>query len=85
MALIAEAAEIVEHFQWMTEADSRTPTASKRLELEMEIADVALYLIRLSDILGIDLYKAARKKLRINAKKYPARRVRGSAKKYSEY
>jgi dCTP diphosphatase len=49
-----------------------------------ELADVLLYLVRLADMLGVDLDDAARQKLATNAAKYPADKVRGSSKKYNE-
>jgi dCTP diphosphatase len=83
-ALTVEAGEVLEHFQWLTEAQSRKLTAKRRAQIALELADVLLYLLRLSDQLGIDLLDAARRKIRINAKKYPAEKARGSAKKYTE-
>ena len=81
MALIVEAAELVEHFQWLTEAQSRTLDAEKREQVAQELADVFLYLVRLADRLDIDLMDAAQRKSVINAHKYPADKVRGSARK----
>ena len=85
MALIAEAAELLEHFQWATEEQSYALDAAKLQEVKYEIADVFIYLIRLSDRLNIDLLSAAREKLELNKKKYPADKVRGDARKYSDY
>lgn len=85
MALIVEAGELVEHFQWLTEAESRQPPPATRAKIEEELADVLLYLIRLADRLDVDLEQAARAKIERNAKKYPADKVRSSAKKYTEY
>ncbi len=84
MALIVEAAELVEHFQWLTESQSQTLDQEKREQVAQELADVLLYLVRLADRLDIDLLDAARRKLVINAQKYPADKVRGSAKKAGE-
>ncbi|WP_398500855.1 nucleotide pyrophosphohydrolase [Variovorax sp.] len=70
-ALSVEAAELLEHFQWLTEAQSRELSADKRAEVGTEIADVFLYLLQLADKLGIDLVDAARSKMVLNAKKYP--------------
>lgn len=83
-ALSVEAAEVLEHFQWLTEAQSRKLSAKKRSEIALELADVLLYLLRLSDKLDINLLDAASRKIKINARKYPAERARGSAKKYTE-
>lgn len=71
-ALSVEAAELLEHFQWLTEAQSRSLPQDKRAEVGAEMADVFLYLLQLSDKLGIDLVEAARSKMRVNALKYPA-------------
>ena len=85
MALIAESAELVEHFQWLTEEQSKTLSTDKLSEVEQELADIQIYLIRIADKLGVDLLKAASKKIELNEKKYPADKVRGSSKKYTEY
>ena len=85
MALIAEAAELVEHFQWLTEEQSSRLTSDKLSEVEQEIADIQIYLVRMADKLGIDVLEAVGKKIAINEKKYPADKVRGSSKKYTEY
>ena len=84
MALIVEAAELVEHFQWLTEDQSQTLPPEKLAEVEQEIADIQIYLIRLADKLGVDMEKAVNAKIELNAKKYPADKVRGSAVKYSD-
>lgn len=85
MALSVEASEIVELFQWLTAEESRSLSAAKQQALEEEIGDVMIYLVNLADKFDIDPLRAAEKKLRINAKKYPVRLVKGKAKKYSEY
>ncbi len=85
MALIAETAELVEHFQWLTEDQSQALTPEKLAEVELELADIQVYLIRLADKLNIDLLTAVDKKMVLNEHKYPAEKVRGSAKKYTEY
>lgn len=85
MALSVEVAELLEHFQWLSEDASRQLDADSLAAVAQEMADVQLYLIRLADKLGIDLLAAAEKKIAINADKYPAEQVRGSAKKYTAY
>jgi dCTP diphosphatase len=85
MALMVEVAELMEHFQWMTEAQSGNLDAERKAVVAEELADILLYLVRLSDKLDVDLLKAALHKLEKNAVKYPAEQVRGSSKKYSEY
>jgi NTP pyrophosphatase (non-canonical NTP hydrolase) len=83
-ALSVEAAELLEHFQWLTEEQSRNISEEKRGPVAEEIADVLLYLLQLADKLGIDPADAARKKMVLNAVKYPVSRARGTMKKYSE-
>jgi NTP pyrophosphatase (non-canonical NTP hydrolase) len=84
MALAAEAGELVETFQWLTEEQSRRPSPETLAAAGEEIADVLLYLVRLSDKLGIDPVAAANAKLVANAAKYPVHKARGNAKKYTE-
>ena len=79
-----EAAELLEHFQWLTEEQSRTLPEAKRVAVGEEIADVLLYLLRLADVLQIDVAAATRRKLQLNAEKYPVERARGSMRKYNE-
>ncbi|MEK7816561.1 MAG: nucleotide pyrophosphohydrolase [Pseudomonadota bacterium] len=81
MALIVEAAELVEHFQWLTEPQSRRLDPKTFAAVEQEIADVFIYLVRLSDLLGMDLLDAAARKIALNEQKYPADEVRGKADK----
>ena len=85
MALIAEAAELVEHFQWVEGERSHLLAEKTRQSVEEELADILIYLVRIADKLDIDLYRAAERKIGINEKKYPADKVRGSARKYTEY
>ena len=70
-ALSVEAAELLEHFQWLTEAQSRQLADDKKAEVAAEAADVLLYLLQLCDKLDIDLLDAARRKMVVNALKYP--------------
>jgi len=83
MALSVEAAELVEIFQWLTEAQSADPDSTTRAAIAEEIADVQIYLARLADRLDIDIPEAVDHKLALNARKYPADQVRGSAAKRS--
>ena len=85
MALIAEAAELVEHFQWLSETASHDLPAPKHAEVRLELADILIYLIRLGDKLDVDLIAAANDKIAINERRYPAARVRGDARRASEY
>jgi dCTP diphosphatase len=84
MALIVEAGELLEHFQWLTGAESSELPADKRAEIALEIADVLLYLVRIADRLEVDLHAAALRKIAINEAKYPVDKARGSAKKASD-
>ena len=83
-ALSVEAAELLEHFQWLTDEQSRTLDDAKRTAVGEELADVLLYLLQLADKLDIDPLQAAERKLRLNAEKYPAERARGRSDKYTE-
>jgi NTP pyrophosphatase (non-canonical NTP hydrolase) len=85
MALSVEVAEIVEHFQWLTEEDSKNLPPEKMAEVREEIGDVMIYLTELADKLGIDPVEAAKVKMTINGQKYPAELVKGKASKYTEY
>jgi dCTP diphosphatase len=84
MALSVEAAEVLEHFQWLSPEAETKLGMDKTAQIRLELADVLLYLVRLADRLEIDLVAAARDKIAINAEKYPVARARGSAKKYTE-
>jgi NTP pyrophosphatase (non-canonical NTP hydrolase) len=84
MALSVEAAELLEIFQWLTEAQSRSLAPGARAAASDEIADVLLYLIRLCDALGIDPIAAAHRKLVVNGEKYPVDKARGNSRKYTE-
>lgn len=70
-ALTVEASELLEHFQWMTEAQSRQLDDAQREAVAFEMADVLLYLVQLSSALKIDLLDMARRKMVLNAQKYP--------------
>jgi dCTP diphosphatase len=83
-ALSVEASELLEHFQWLTDEQSRQLDATKREAVALEMADVLLYLVRMASVTGIDLLDAARRKMAINARKYPVERAKGSSKKYDQ-
>ena len=85
MALSVEVAEVVEHFQWLTEEESKNLPPEKLAEVREEIGDVMIYLTELADKLGIDPLEAAKAKMMINGQKYPAELVKGKASKYTEY
>ena len=84
IALSVEAAELLEVFQWITEQESRKLEPAAKAAASEEIADVLLYLLRLSDALGIDPVAAAQDKMKSNEKKYPVDKARGSSRKYTE-
>lgn len=83
-ALSVEAAELLEHFQWMTEDQSRDLPPAKVQKVGSEVADVLLYLLQLCDKLGIDPIEAARTKIAANALKYPVALAKGNSTKYTE-
>lgn len=85
MALIAEAAELVEHFQWLTEEQSYQLNDNKREEVALELADILIYTLRCAERLDIDVLDAALRKVDINEQRYPAEKVRGDARRASEY
>ncbi len=85
MALIGEAAELIEHFQWLTQQQSATLPPQKLQAVSHELADILLYLIRISDKLGVNLIQAAWGKIAINEIRYPTDRVKGDARRAEEY
>lgn len=85
MALSVETAELLEIFQWMTQAESANLDAAKREALRKEVGDVLIYLSALADRSGVDPVEAALLKMEENEQKYPAGSVRGRSDKYTEY
>lgn len=85
MAMIVEAAELVEHFQWNTEAESRELSNEKREQVGHELADTFVYLLRIAQVLDIDLIEVSNEKIALNAIKYPVDKVRGKNNKYTDY
>lgn len=83
-ALIVEAGELLEHFQWMDRGTREDMPARQRDQVALEMADVLLYLIRLADKFEVDLIDAAKRKLELNALKYPAALAHGHARKYTD-
>lgn len=84
VALSVEAAELLEHFQWLTDEQSRNLAPEVREKVGHEIADVLLYLLQLADQLEIDPLRVAVDKLALNALKYPVEKAKGTSKKYNE-
>jgi len=85
MAMIVEAGEVVEHFQWMTEQESRQLDAQTKEQVGQELSDTLVYLLRIAEVCGIDLIEAANKKIDLNAQKYPVEKCKGSNAKYTNY
>lgn len=85
MAMIVEAGEVVEHFQWMTEQESRNLSAETKEQVGQELSDTFVYLLRIAEVCGVDLIEAANKKIDLNAKKYPVEKCKGSNAKYTDY
>jgi NTP pyrophosphatase (non-canonical NTP hydrolase) len=84
IAVSVEAGELLELFQWLSEADSGSLSSDRVAKVREEMADVLLYLIRLADRLDIDLVVAARDKLALNARRYPIDKARGNSRKYTD-
>ena len=84
MALSVEVAEVVEHFQWLNQAQSRSLEPSKKEEIKDEIGDILIYLVNLADKLDIDPVRAALDKIEKNRRKYPVNLSKGNALKYNE-
>lgn len=84
MAVAGEAGELLEHFQWLTFEQAQNLPPQTRDEVALECADILLFLLRLTDRLGIDLAAATEKKLLLNAEKYPVEKSRGRATKYDK-
>ena len=84
MALAVEAAEVLEHFQWCSEAESFALPAEKRTAVAHELSDVLMGVIRVADLLDIDLAAAFAEKMALNREKYPPEKVQGRAIKYTE-
>jgi dCTP diphosphatase len=84
-ALCVEAAELLEPFQWLQTGRRDELGDAKLGQVRHEMADVLVYLIRLADKLDVDLGAAVLEKMALNGSKYPADKVRGDARKYSDY
>jgi len=79
MALIAECAELIEHFQWLTEEQSSELSVDKKQAVGLEMADILIYLVRIADKLDIDLITMANEKIHLNETRFPIDKVRGKA------
>jgi dCTP diphosphatase len=85
MAMIVEAAELLEHFQWDTPEESKQLDDAKREAVGHELADTFVYLLRLAEVLEIDLIEVTNNKINLNALKYPVEKAKGSNAKYTKY
>lgn len=85
MALSVEASELVEIFQWLTPEQSNNLTDKQMTSVEEEVADVAIYLLRLCDVLDIDIESSVMDKIKVNSDKYPVNLSKGNAKKYTAF
>ena len=83
MALAAEAGELLEIFQWLTEIESADLSAEDRGRVAEELADIQIYLLRLADLADVALPEAVEDKIRHNEAKYPVDLSKGNATKYS--
>ena len=84
LSLVLEAAEVLEHFQWKSEKETQGYIKTHKKELGEELADVFNWILTLSHDLGVDILKASEAKIRSNGKKYPVKKAKGTAKKYTE-
>lgn len=84
MAISIEAAELQEHFLWVTPEESYTRAQERLAKVKEEIADIGMYLFEMADNLGIDLLEAMEEKLKKNAEKYPIAKAKGRSDKYNE-
>jgi len=85
MAMIVEAAELVEQFQWDTPQESQQLTPEKREAVSHELADTFVYLLRIAEVLEIDIIQATNDKIALNTQKYPVEKAKGSNAKYTQY
>ncbi|MCK4622530.1 MAG: nucleotide pyrophosphohydrolase [Desulfuromonadales bacterium] len=85
MSIAIEAAEMMEHFQWLTVEQSRQLDDAACAEIGEELADILLYSLSMANILQLDLTATVLAKMEKNRRKYPADKVRGKAHKYTYY
>ncbi len=84
ISIAIEAGELLEEFQWKDKVGVEQKVKEERHKIEDEMADIYIYLLEMSDVLGIDLIGAAKKKMTKNELKYPVEKAKGNAKKYTE-
>jgi dCTP diphosphatase len=85
MSIAIEAAELMEHFQWLTIEDSKNLTSEHMVDIGEELADIIIYSLSLSNTLGLDLSQTVLDKMEKNSRKYPSEKVRGKSHKYTYY
>lgn len=84
ISIVLEASELLEHFQWKSWEEIDGYIKKHKSDISEEVADIFIYLLQMSDSLDIDIIRAAKDKIKKNAKKYPVEKAKGSAKKYTE-
>ncbi len=84
MAIAIEAAELMEHFQWHNKNEDLKRLSDRKGEIEQELADILAFILSFSNLYQIDLSRALLKKMKLNARKYPIKKSKGNAKKYSD-
>jgi NTP pyrophosphatase (non-canonical NTP hydrolase) len=82
-ALSVEASELLEIFQWLSDDQTKNLSDKQMAMVREEIADVAIYMLRLADVVDIDLNKAINDKIKLNKTKYPIELSKGSSDKYN--
>ena len=85
MSIAIEAAELMEHFQWLTVEQSKSLEADALQDISEELADIVIYSLSMSNFLELDLADTILKKMEKNIRKYPKEQVRGKAHKYTYY
>lgn len=85
MSIAIEAAELMEHFQWLTAEESMSLPPDALAAIGEELADIVIYSLSLSNVLGLDLSETVLAKMEKNVRKYPSDKVRGKSHKYTYY
>lgn len=85
MSIAIEAAELMEHFQWLTVEESKRLPGEALADVGEELADIVIYALSLSNVLGLDLAQTVLAKMEKNIRKYPTEKVRGKSHKYTYY
>ncbi len=85
MSIAIEAAELMEHFQWLTVEQSRNLGPEALAEIGEELADIVIYSLSMANTLKLDLAETVQAKMDKNIRKYPSEQVRGKAHKYTYY